>query len=109
MSRHIEECRRELARVVDLLKGQPDGLSITDISKSLDMNRNSVSKYLNMLVISGRVDMRSVGVSKVYTGQTVYYFCLFETNRGCEYFQIKRDRSRDLDGNAAREEIGSGG
>ncbi len=67
MSRYIEECRRELARVVDLLKGQPDGLSITDISKSLDMNRNSVSKYLNMLVISGRVDLRSVGVSKVYT------------------------------------------
>ena len=67
MSRHIEECRRELSRVIDLLRGEPGGLSITDISKSLDMNRNSVSKYLNMLVISGRVDMRSIGVSKVYT------------------------------------------
>ena len=66
MSRHIEECRRELARVIDLLRDEPRGLSITDISKSLDMNRNSVSKYLNMLVISGRVDMRTVGVAKVY-------------------------------------------
>ena len=67
MSRHIEECRRELSRVIELLRGEPGGLSITDISRSLDMNRNSVSKYLNMLVISGRVDMRSIGVSKVYT------------------------------------------
>jgi len=67
LSRHIEECRRELSRVIDLLRGEPGGLSITDISKSLDMNRNSVSKYLNMLVISGRADMRSIGVSKVYT------------------------------------------
>jgi len=66
MSRQIEESKRELSRVMELLKDEPRGLSITDISKLLNMNRNSVSKYLNMLLISGKVDMRSIGVAKVY-------------------------------------------
>ncbi|MBN2734550.1 MAG: PAS domain-containing protein [Methanomicrobiaceae archaeon] len=66
MSRQIEESKRELARVMELLKDEPRGLSITDISRILNMNRNSVSKYLNMLLISGHVDMRSIGVAKVY-------------------------------------------
>ncbi|MBP2133248.1 PAS domain S-box-containing protein [Methanomicrobium sp. W14] len=66
MSRQIEESKRELARVMELLKEEPRGLSITDISRLLNMNRNSVSKYLNMLLISGHVDMRSIGVAKVY-------------------------------------------
>lgn len=66
MLRQIEESKRELSRVMELLKEEPRGLSITDISRLLNMNRNSVSKYLNMLLISGHVDMRSIGVAKVY-------------------------------------------
>ena len=66
VSLEIDESKRELARVKDLLKNEPRGLSITDISRMLNMNRNSVSKYLNMLLVSGHVDMRSVGVAKVY-------------------------------------------
>jgi len=66
MQRDIDESKRELARVKELLKDEPRGLSITDISKRLIMNRNSVSKYLNMLLVSGHVDMRTIGVAKVY-------------------------------------------
>jgi len=66
MDVRIEESKRELSRVLDLLKEEPRGLSITDISRSLKLNRNSVSKYLNMLLISGHVELRSIGVAKVY-------------------------------------------
>lgn len=66
MALEIDESKRELSRVKGLLKNEPRGLSITDISRILNMNRNSVSKYLNMLLVSGHVDMRSVGVAKVY-------------------------------------------
>ena len=66
MALEIDESKRELSRVKELLKNEPRGLSITDISRILNMNRNSVSKYLNMLLVSGHVDMRSVGVAKVY-------------------------------------------
>lgn len=66
MDVRIEESKRELSRVLDLLKEEPRGLSITDISRALGLNRNSVSKYLNMLLISGHVELRSIGVAKVY-------------------------------------------
>jgi two-component sensor histidine kinase len=66
MDVRIEESKRELSRVLDLLKEEPRGLSITDISRALKLNRNSVSKYLNMLLISGHVELRSIGVAKVY-------------------------------------------
>ncbi len=66
MDVQVEESKRELSRVLDLLKEEPRGLSITDISRALKLNRNSVSKYLNMLLISGHVELRSIGVAKVY-------------------------------------------
>jgi PAS domain S-box-containing protein len=66
MDVQIEESKKELSRVLDLLKEEPRGLSITDISRALGLNRNSVSKYLNMLLISGHVELRSIGVAKVY-------------------------------------------
>ncbi len=66
MALEIDESKRELSRVKGLLKNEPRGLSITDVSRILNMNRNSVSKYLNMLLVSGHVDMRAVGVAKVY-------------------------------------------
>lgn len=62
----IAESKRELSMVLDLLKEEPRGLSISDISRALKLNRNSVSKYLNMLLISGHVELRSIGVAKVY-------------------------------------------
>ncbi|WP_421909583.1 sensor histidine kinase [Methanolacinia petrolearia] len=66
MDVQIEESKRELSRVLELLKDEPRGLSITDLSRALKLNRNSVSKYLNMLLISGHVELRSIGVAKVY-------------------------------------------
>lgn len=50
-----------------LLILHPRGMSISDISNELGMNRNLTAKYLDMLVISGHVDMRHVGAAKVYT------------------------------------------
>lgn len=56
----------ELTGIVALLKQNPRGMTVTDVSKSIRMNRNSVSKYLEMLVVSGQVDRRMFGPSKVY-------------------------------------------
>lgn len=51
--------QEKIARIKNLLKFKPKGMSISDISHSLKMNRNSVAKYLDLLLISGQVEMRS--------------------------------------------------
>ena len=58
--------RKELLDIKDVLKESPRGITVTEISKAVGMNRHSVAKYLEVLVASGHVDMRSFGPSKVY-------------------------------------------
>jgi PAS domain S-box-containing protein len=58
--------RKELSDIKDVLKDSPRGMTVTEISKSVGMNRHSVAKYLEVLVAAGHVDMKSFGPSKVY-------------------------------------------
>lgn len=58
--------RENLNKIRSLLKFHPRGLTISDISQRLKMNRNSVAKYLEILEISGCVEMRQMGAAKVY-------------------------------------------
>ncbi|MDD1677944.1 MAG: PAS domain S-box protein [Methanomicrobiales archaeon] len=56
----------KITKIKNLLKFRPKGLTISDISQQLKMNRNSVAKYLEILLISGHVEMRSFGAAKVF-------------------------------------------
>lgn len=56
----------KITKIKNLLKFRPKGLTISDISQNLKMNRNSVAKYLEILLISGHVEMRSFGAAKVF-------------------------------------------
>jgi PAS domain S-box-containing protein len=58
--------QEKIARIKNLLKFKPKGMSISDISHDLKMNRNSVAKYLDLLLVSGQVEMRSYGTAKIY-------------------------------------------
>ncbi|MBD3227153.1 MAG: PAS domain S-box protein [Candidatus Lokiarchaeota archaeon] len=62
MSNEIEV----LSKIEDILKKYPKGLSISDISDQLKMNRNSTSKYLSILKAKGRVEMVKYGPAKVF-------------------------------------------
>jgi len=55
-----------ISRIKIFLKAHPKGLTITDISSRLKMNRNSVSKYLEVLLISGQVETQSYGTARVF-------------------------------------------
>jgi PAS domain S-box-containing protein len=63
----MQEYQQELTIIKDLLKKNPKGMSVTDISKALSKNKNTIGRYLDILLISGQVDMRSYGMAKVYT------------------------------------------
>ncbi|WOF17200.1 PAS domain S-box protein [Methanoplanus sp. FWC-SCC4] len=56
----------ELSKILDILKGNPRGMSVTDIANLVSVNRNTVSRYLDMLRISGQVDMKAYGKAKVF-------------------------------------------
>ena len=59
--------RKEITlQIKDLLKENPQGLSITDIVKVVDINRNTAGRYLENLLISGQVEMRRLGMAKIY-------------------------------------------
>jgi len=55
-----------LAEIKDVLRENPRGMTISEISRMIDVNRNSVAKYLNILLISGQVEMRALGPAKLF-------------------------------------------
>jgi PAS domain S-box-containing protein len=58
---------QELILIKNLLKQNPEGMSVTDIAKALKKNKNTTGRYLDILLISGQVDMRTYGMAKVFT------------------------------------------
>jgi PAS domain S-box-containing protein len=48
------------------LRWHPRGMTISDLTSKLNLNRNLVAKYLDMLLISGQVEMQTIGAAKVY-------------------------------------------
>ena len=53
-------------RIKVVLKDNPRGLTIGEISEKININRNSVSKYLEIMLVSGEVDMKSIGRAKLF-------------------------------------------
>lgn len=63
----MQDYEHELAAIRECLKQNPIGMSVTDISKALNKNKNTIGRYLDILLISGQVEMRTYGMAKVYT------------------------------------------
>jgi PAS domain S-box-containing protein len=54
-------------RIKELLKANPKGLTIEEVSKKLSLNRATAAKYLNSLVMSGQADLRELGRAKLFS------------------------------------------
>lgn len=52
--------------IIEFLKTCTHGASIQEIAQGLDMNRNLVAKYLAILHMQGRLDLRAYGNIKIY-------------------------------------------
>lgn len=55
-----------LDQIKILLREHPKGMKITQIATEMGMNRNSVAKYLDILLMARQVEMLPFGMSKVY-------------------------------------------
>jgi PAS domain S-box-containing protein len=59
--------KKEIAsQIKNILKKNPQGLSITDIVRAVNINRNTAGRYLENLLVSGQVEMRRFGMAKIY-------------------------------------------
>jgi PAS domain S-box-containing protein len=66
----VETYQKELAQIKTILKNNSKGMTVTDIAHAIQINRNSVAKYLDILLISGQVDMVTFGPAKVFFPST---------------------------------------
>lgn len=58
--------QREISLIKKVLSENPKGMTVTDVSRKIKINRNSVAKYLDIMRISGHVDMITFGPAKVF-------------------------------------------
>lgn len=62
----MKENHEGLTKILEILKKNPRGMSVTQITEIIGMNRITVGHYLDILRTSGEVDMETYGQSKVY-------------------------------------------
>ena len=55
------------SRIVEYLERRTEQSSITEISRDLDIGRNTVAKYLELLKFQGLVEQRSIGQAKLWS------------------------------------------
>lgn len=63
----MELDQETVSRLLNILKFKPKGATISELSRKTKINRNSVAKYLQLLLISGKVEMQEIGNAKVYS------------------------------------------
>jgi len=54
------------SKILTVLKKQPKGLTVIETAKELNLGRNTVAKYLELLALSGKAEMRKVGAAKIF-------------------------------------------
>ena len=52
--------------ILDFLKKQPMGATVTDIANKLDMSRTTTVKYLEVMRATGLLDYKEVGMAKLW-------------------------------------------
>ncbi|MCX6698702.1 MAG: PAS domain S-box protein [Methanomicrobiales archaeon] len=63
----MDNRQETIKKIKTLLRSHRKGLTITEIAQKLLLNRNSAAKYLEILLISGDVNLDTYGPAKVYT------------------------------------------
>jgi len=62
----MTELSGEMIKIKELLKRNPRGMSITEISSALHLHRNTAAKYLDTLKLRGDVDRKEIGPARNY-------------------------------------------
>jgi PAS domain S-box-containing protein len=63
----MQQFRTEMDQIKTILKSSSHGMSVTEIARTLNKNQHSVGRYLDILLVSGHVEMRMYGKAKVFS------------------------------------------
>ena len=63
---HMDPTTDALSLLLSTLKEHPRGMSVSDLAAAVGINRNTVSRYLDVLLVSGQVEMETYGKAKVF-------------------------------------------
>ena len=55
-----------ISRITRILQDNPQGMTVSDIADELSMSRNTIGKYVEIMYISGTVEIRIIGKAKLY-------------------------------------------
>ncbi|ABS55575.1 putative PAS/PAC sensor protein [Methanoregula boonei 6A8] len=98
----MQDYQQELGQIKNLLRQNPEGMSVTDIAKALKKNKNTTGRYLDILLISGQVDMRTYGMAKVFTlSQRVPLSAMLSYSKDLIMVLDKESRITDINENFA--------
>ena len=73
------------SKIVEYLEKRTEQSSITEISRDLDIGRNTVAKYLELLKFQGLVEQRSIGQANFDFGKMARKYNQY-IKRGCFKF-----------------------
>ncbi|MEI7858064.1 MAG: PAS domain-containing protein [Methanomicrobiales archaeon] len=62
----METMDNEITRIKEVLRDNPRGMNIKEISAAVVMSRNSIAKYLDVLTAAGQLEVRYVGNAKLF-------------------------------------------
>jgi len=62
----MENYQEEIEKIKTILQENPKGMTVSDISRKIKINRNSVAKYLDIMLLSGHVELITFGPAKVF-------------------------------------------
>lgn len=72
--KYVDYDTKNSYKILELLKGSIRGLTITEIAKELKLNRHTVTKILEKLLIEKRVNYDEKGAAKIFyfTGESKF-------------------------------------
>jgi PAS domain S-box-containing protein len=73
-----KELTSDFDQIKKILRDNPRGMTVTDVARTINKTKNTVGRYLDILLASGQVEMRTYGMAKVFTlSQRVPLFQVF--------------------------------
>lgn len=54
------------SRIIEFLKNNPKGLTMTEIVRSTKFSRKAIEKHLQVLILENEIYMKQFGITKVY-------------------------------------------